>query len=108
MNREILLRGITDDGELVYPDDKSFTGLRSYDILQRFEKKEQYIGVADRNDKKIFEGDKVEWMNCVFVVEWDEVNCCFYGKRDPNNELRGDLSAISFPNSTVIGSIHDN
>jgi uncharacterized phage protein (TIGR01671 family) len=70
----------------------------------------QYIGITDKNDKKIFEGDIVthpltdtkgivQWMGSGFVVQepkHDEHGDYYYALNDGDKK------------TTVIGNIHDN
>lgn len=106
-NREILFRGITESGELIYPDDKLFGGLKSYDILQRFEKVEQFTGLLDKNGVKIFEGDIIfrSGHEIKSVIEWVNKYMCFAGKI--TETTYGFYQEIDCPYIEVIGNIHD-
>ena len=49
MMKTIKLRGVNDDGTLVYPNQRLFGGLNSGDILQRFSNVEQFTELHDKN-----------------------------------------------------------
>ena len=57
-NREIKFRAWDKlHGEMWYPVKPGLSGLRSCDILERFETIMQYTGLKDKNGKEIYEGD---------------------------------------------------
>lgn len=58
--RTIKVRGVSDDGTLVYPDKQLFRGLSNGDILQRFSNVEQFTGLQDSKGKDIYEGDIIK------------------------------------------------
>jgi hypothetical protein len=64
MNREIKFRA-WDGSQMIYPSTNLLSGLRSCDILQRFENVMQYTGLKDNNGVEIYEGDLVQH------IDWD-------------------------------------
>lgn len=67
---------------------------------------EQYVGLTDERDQKIFEGDILQSHDgTIFCVEWDDKNCRFLGftiERD-----RRVIYIGREPKVRVIGNIHD-
>lgn len=96
MNREILFRGKrVDNGEWIYGDLIQLHDGRKYIIDNKFgaciddkgnfintksqfvneviqETVSQYTGLTDKNGKKIFEGDIVQWSNIKMEIFWGE------------------------------------
>lgn len=75
----------------------------SYDI--DFSTLSQYIGLKDKNGKKIFEGDIVENNECIGVVEYSEEDAMYTVLFD---ETLYDFSWVSAKMCEVIDNIHDN
>lgn len=104
-NREILFRGITESGELIYPDDKLFGGLKSYDILQRFDNVEQFTGLLDKNGKRIFEGDIIQLGDIDCPITWDDGG---FQMITSHNQGKSPAIQDRVKNFEVIGTIHDD
>lgn len=121
MNREILFRGKRIDigmweyGNLSMRDElgkaKYYIGqnMLGYEVLP--ETVGQFTGLADRNGRKIFEGDIIkwhdEWIDCDFVgvVEFDHCSAAF--KVRVGNELIP-FSDVDCEYVIKAGNIHDN
>jgi len=68
----------------------------------------QYTGLHDKNGKSIYDKDVLDWEEMKFVIEWDNIQGCWYGKPSYNNTIRGILTAQSFSKSINIGNIYEN
>lgn len=66
----------------------------------------QFTGLYDRNQKPIYEGDIVQWEECVadytFITQKTEV---FYSENSASFEPLNEFNYCDFE---VIGNIHDN
>ncbi len=68
----------------------------------------QYIGIKDKNSKRIFEGDIVMFLDYTepAVVEWDQEDARWYMRY---SDCMLDFSYKCVPSAIeVIGNIHDN
>ncbi len=65
----------------------------------------QCVIKKDRNNKEIYEGDKLlcHKSGFVFIVKYDDNNARFYGFREGLYEMRAEL----FSESEIIGNIHE-
>ena len=126
--REILFRGKTEKGEWVYGA-PFFEEDRCYIIDDLFicdeydcmgavnhwvipETVGQYTGLTDKNGKKIFEGDILEFSDRLVVVFWHAHLGCWdssFLKLTNKQDGRDDMSPLNWDyKSEVIGNIHDN
>ena len=126
--REILFRGKrTDNGEWVYGYyvclnrdlHRIYTGYAETDCSAYYpefyevipETVGQYIGVTDKNGKKIFEGDIVKFGESIGIIYYDEGCFCVkpnkpYWSRISNPAI--DIVMNEYPNEIeVVGNIHD-
>ena len=77
----------------------------------------QYIGIKDKNNVKIFEGDIVSKGGTNYTIQWRDSLCGFHGYGDDGDKygvFTLNLSTNSLYNQkelkkySVIGNIHDN
>ncbi len=113
--REILFRGKRkDNGEWICGDLVHWWGrhntkpdIQIYNNVQRFnvipETIGQYTGLTDKNGKKIFEGDIVNFDGILYHIVF--VSGCF--RICKNNQFSYTLHNL-YPSLEVIGNIHDN
>ena len=107
--REILFRGkLTHkdewvDGDLVQDifKDQAYAAISGYSVVA--ETVGQYIGITDRNGKKIFEGDIVKTNTDICVIVWQRSR--FIAQK--TNKRPMTLQYIKF-SGEVIGNIYDN
>ena len=109
MERELKYRGVTDDNELVYPDNRPFRGLRNDDILQRFSIVNQYIGWKDKNNKEIYEDDFVLSDGIKYRVIWFDEGAQFICQVLDGS---GEWDIMTCPTCggdyEIIGNFHEN
>lgn len=63
----------------------------------------QWINAFDKNGKKIFEGDIVEYDNQLYTIRYVEQYCRFGGIK-PHTVC----AVFNFKNSVIVGNIYDN
>ena len=67
----------------------------------------QYIGLTDRDGKKIFEWDIVKTEDCCYVVIWDSARATYY-LSNPIAKTLTDFYHYFGEDLILIGNIHDN
>ena len=121
--REILFRGKrVDNGEWVYgslvnagvcmiiPQNAEHWGGAEFNIgyIVDPETVGQYTGLADKNGKKIFEGDIAEFDNSQFVVEYFESRMGFGFAGLKGRGVVSGFTMMDWEHLKIIGNIHDN
>lgn len=126
--REILFRGKNYKGEWLYGSLQQWYDTFGGDIKSQIHPVEleptqqggrvdsttigQFTGLVDRNGKRIFEGDILQWVDedntcegtkLIFIVKFDGEYEGFFGEGEFDN-----IEPWQFRNHEVIGNIHDN
>ena len=117
--REILFRGKrVDNGEWVYDNSVLFFSEKTkiYGALNEWREIEvipetvgQYTGVIDKNGKKVFEGDVVEYAGSCGEIVFVECRGAFMSReRDMYCEWLSNLPQYGTGIMEIIGNIYDN
>lgn len=113
--RDIEFRAWQDDQMLTQPLNNLFGLQRFIGFLNDTAVIEQYIGLKDKNDKKIFEGDRIKRITktkCCGKIQYEEIQTVkwyqngFYGF---NNDIGGECGFAAFVDEDIeiIGNIHE-
>ena len=125
MNREILFRGKSKNGQWVYGSlvvSENTDPAIYYEVGNGLVRQldwcyvnpdtiGQYTGLKDKEGNKIFEGDIVTGQNCRFVVKYDERQAEFVAVNStlPNGfGLPMSQTWINKTDKIICGNIHDN
>lgn len=118
MNREILFRGKW-NGIWVYGDLRQYSenriGIYSYDLKRTVKGVDpatvgQYIGLCDKNGKRIFEGDilRDEYGSFLSII-FEEGAFCYKYRGDCRGYAFNDIDFDLYSKTLeIIGNIHDN
>ena len=104
------------DGEsMIYPDHRLLGGIRSWDILQRFDNPMQYTGLKDKQGNEVYEGDILTGFIGNFLgkpidiprcyVVWDNASFCLL---DREGCFRSTAEYHKLREMEVIGNIYAN
>lgn len=72
----------------------------------------QFTGVADKNEKEIYEGDIIQdeqsKYNEKYIVRWSVGNCGFVAQPQNQDKVYPNLNPGTTRHLIIIGNIHDN
>jgi len=96
---------LAEGGEIVTEEN---SGLKSYQILERFSNVMQWITLKDKNGTEIYEGDIISINDWVAVIVWDNTQWAIASGPMGNYHTYDYFTSEIMKGVEVVGNIYEN